>query len=221
MAKKKSSENNEDYLIIFLFFVIAVIIAPLAILLYAVYLKSKKLEDFLNENNNVWLSLEEKQEFVENYQIYSETVRMINWAHHLAEQHHVSINQDGSYSRRSKIGKEINAILEREEPIHDSLKQRLCELSAAPEKTYRKIIFNLSFLHSAKYALIFWVISFAAAYFSNDQQVLKISFFYSGAISIGCMLVFFFLQKKKLKNELAAKGIAEPPEVDINNVNSY
>lgn len=219
MAKKKSSDGGAGALILGLI-AIAIILAPLGILIYAIYLRLNKNEDFLNENGNIWLSFEEKQEFVAVYKEYSESANRINYAHHLAKRHNVSINKDGSYSRRSKVGKEINVILEREEPRYNRFKERLSELSVLPEKMYRKVIFNISFLTSAKYALASWVISFCIAYFMYGKQAMESSF-YSGVISVGCMLAFFFFLKGGIKESLADKGIQEPPSVEINNVDLY
>lgn len=168
MARKKKGGSDGSMGLMVLAITIAIIIATLILISIATpivlifgYMYNKVKAGYIKNRisgtmSDFWLDNSEKEEFKEKINQLTQTNNIIEKATEKAMNAELSLNKDGSFSARSKIGKETRATLEKYEPIKNSLSNYLYDLQNLP--LYRWEVFN-GYIKNAKsfiWSLILW-----------------------------------------------------------------
>ncbi|WP_020558507.1 hypothetical protein [Thiofilum flexile] len=201
--------------------ILALIITIIISLFYHSKIKKFK-KDISGNKSDFWLSIDEKNNFKNTHKEYSNTKDIIDNAHNRAVAAGVMKNKDGNYSAKSKIGKEVIAILDRyEEPFTD-LKNKLDKVKTMPLQRWTE--FN-------KTIKIYNFFTYLAATFSLFIAILITLFFANKIVFIGILknelvlsiilliivLLFIYEQAK----DRATAFTPKPPIVSHNNIDDY
>lgn len=136
MARKK--KDDATALIILIIIVVLVVIAlatPVVIVIGYLYNKIKESEvrkHLTGTMTDFWLEDNEKRDFKEKVSQLSQVEKIIQQANNKGEQAEISRNQDGTFSARSKLGKELKDTINKHEPIKANLIGYLQELQSLP-----------------------------------------------------------------------------------------
>ena len=232
----KSSKNSDQILgAIVVFLVIIVILAiyigtflvPIILFLGSIiyYSKETTLKESINgEVSDYWLSDKEKKELRKNTKQKEKAEKLLTEAYEKGQEANLSKNKDGSFSKRSKLGKEINKIEEKQKPIyHESIGNEIF-LEKLPKNRWKNDRKNLSDYVSKTRGFIWGLISWIVllVYFgieSNWNYQLSMRF---GLSTILIPIVVFFIAMVisliSFKNNALSK---EPPKVSTKNIDTY
>ena len=183
---------------------------------------------------------EEKKSFKESYSKYSKVYNIIEQANKKGISAGISRNKDGSFSARSKIGKEIRDIKQKYIPIKNSLASQVNELSMLPRTKWEE--FN-SYITNAKsffWSLLSWYGTLIYYYKAlgvdvvNAYTALGVNFFREDTdkliikdgdmqmvavatfMAISSYFIFSFIFKNSAEDFTPI-----PDEVTLDNVDSY
>ena len=162
MAKKKNKGGGGAVLIIIIFIVI-VVCTPIALFfgfLYYRFAVSEIISKLKHNYSDFWLSNEEKEEFKTAVNNYIQIKGIVNNAWKAVEENNISINKDGSISKRSKLGKKLRTIVEQYEPELFELEEKLLDLQSLPQKRWIKFNNLLRRFLSCKIVFIIWIVLF-------------------------------------------------------------
>lgn len=116
MARQKSSSATDGALIILLLVILAVIlVTPIAMLSGFIYCKIRALllQKKIPKNISAyWLDNESKASFKRGFSEFKELSNAIAAEKRRGEDEGISVNQDGNFSARSNLGKELRANIE-------------------------------------------------------------------------------------------------------------
>jgi hypothetical protein len=115
MARKKKDSSGELIGIIFIITIIAYIFLTPLILIFGWirnrYLLSKIIKNVEGSVSDFWLTMSERDEFESICRTVDNLIKQKNKAINRGLTENISKNKDGSFSARSKIGKEISFII--------------------------------------------------------------------------------------------------------------
>lgn len=160
--KRKRKEEQSAWLTMI---AIIVVVAAIAFPIYLIYSyfnakKNTKLLPSLKRNpSDFWLSNKEKQTFIHLYQQKKQYATSIKSAHNLALQHNISINKDGNYSIRSKVGKQVRQLLDELTPLHEKTASELADLAELPQNRWQQFDQNIRNLFACKLGIIVWTLT--------------------------------------------------------------
>jgi hypothetical protein len=136
MARKKKGDSGSIIFFIVIVVLVAIALAtPIALIIGYLYNKinAGRIKKYISGNmSDFWLDDQEKIEFKDKLKHLVKADKIIDQANQKGIDEGVSRNKDGSFSAKSKIGKEIRAALEKYEPIKDSLSEYLYDLQHLP-----------------------------------------------------------------------------------------
>jgi len=174
MAKRK--QNSVGNIFIFIIIVVLILIALAApIVLIIGYLYNKINADKIKTNlsgtqSDFWLDEEEKKDFKEKVNQLIHVNGIIEKANQRGIKAGISRNQDGSFSARSNLGKEILATFAEYEPIKSSLidsSRTLQDLPISRWDEFNKFIKNKK---SFMFAFISWAIVLIVSFIVLGKQ---------------------------------------------------
>ncbi len=125
MAKGDNGEGCAYFILlavvtVFLVVKIGAVVIPIlwvGMFLYYGGKRSVFTEHFSGQLSDFWLTKSEQSKYMKASKSYDKAWNQIEAAHALAKEHGVKKNKDGSYSKRSKVGKQVNESLEKLEPL--------------------------------------------------------------------------------------------------------
>jgi len=192
-----------------------------------------------------WLSSDEKKEYKQKYRELAKVKKIINEAKELRETSGISRNKDGSFSVRSKLGKELKAILEEYEPKQSPLEESIAYLEKLPKQRWQDFDRHLKKSKSFLWTIIVWislltlgVISlmltgqaslpeaffvFSLMYVEFDPLIFNATEYGGSDLSVylgtcaGCAYLFFLYIFRKS----SLKYTPKPDRVSIDNVDAY
>jgi hypothetical protein len=106
--------------------------------------------------SDFWLNEAEKTEFKKSVENLQNADSHIEQAEHRAEVEDISVNKDGSYSRKSRAGKEIEATLEKYRPISEMLSADVRDLQQLPLSRWKKYNDYIRYSRASLWALLAW-----------------------------------------------------------------
>lgn len=230
MARKKNSDAGGALLIILLCIAAILILSPLVIIFYGIYtsFKINKYQPKPKSISDFWLDPSEKQQFKTTLHNLLIINNKIDEAHLMAAEHNISINKDGSYSKRSNKGKEICAIIDKYTPMKIISEQEIISLQQQPYRSWESYTDLLSQLKSCYISMTSWIIGFIVIcyYYQLDSFMTfknyvtfnsshHMIFIISGVISI----VVFFICNILIKHRIIIPP--KPPIVSIENLDDY
>ena len=189
----------------------------LPVILAAGYIYSKnKLEQYnkgiSGSKSDFWLDQKNKALFKRQAQELSDIQRDINLLKQKGENAGISVNNDGRFSSRSTLGKEINAELELLLPERAQINEFLEELQRLPE--LRWLVFN-KFYKGVKvfgWSFMVWLTVFAIEMpaFQNPQIWIT-----TATTVIGFAILWFSL------NNAGEAVTPRPEKVTLANIDNY
>lgn len=192
MAKRKGSGNPLPLIILVGAVVVcfvagaAALLIPVAILVFAI----KSGIDFTREKNatsarinvpvrlshltpnDFWLTPPEKNQFTSVRNELIKAIRTIEAADSEADQRGLSRNKDGSISRRSKMGKKLQGLIESSEDRKTEYADRFAELRSLPRRRYDRLVSGFKRAMACTIGVVGFTIS---AYASSIEQFGEIS----------------------------------------------
>lgn len=241
MAKKSSKAESMGTLF-FVLLILFVILLPIVMLLAIPYFAWQRYRIKLEPKNTIadyWLSDVEKDQFMQRrerwlplYAQLKEIERKIENVHAFAEENNLSRNVDGSYSRRSDMGKsvmntldELNAKRERvakseseayenflfwvKKPIRDW--ERDEEAFRERDFLYRKA--KIASIGFALWGVLYLIFTQSFYYESSSSMLLN-----ALIVPVVVAILYFYHNKQNQKLEYP---VPCPPEVDLDNINDY
>ncbi len=169
MARKKKNDAGGIIILIAVFIVLVVIAIATPVVIIIGYLYNKIKESEIRENltgtmADFWLTDGEKRDFKEKVSKLSQVKQVIQQANNKGEQAGINKNQDGTFSARSKVGKELKATISKYEPIKFNLIEYLQELQSLPISRWE--VFNNYVRNSKSFLLSFCSWCAVLAYYS-------------------------------------------------------
>jgi hypothetical protein len=236
MAKRKNKDEGLlgllIYTTIFIIFV-ALISAPIVFILLACFYGYgflKQRNQLNGDYSDFWLNSEEKQQYKDNMKQFNHAHSQISQAHQVAKTNQIGINKDGSYSKRSKLGKQICQLLDTYQPIVDESKQVLDLLTHQPYQNWLSFQTKSIKKSSSIRALFIWLLAFIGVCLYNQlhpfgtfldyitlQSENHILFAIAGLASI----IGFFLNYAIQRQSLSDNFTPQPPLVDSDNIDTY
>lgn len=133
--KKKDDAGGVIILIIIVVLVVIALATPVVIFIGYLYNKIKEIEvrkNLTGTMTDFWLEDNEKLDFKEKFSQLSQVDKIIQQANNEGDKARISRNQDGTFSARSKLGKELKGIISKYEPIKSNLILHLHEMQSLP-----------------------------------------------------------------------------------------
>ncbi|MFV8783160.1 hypothetical protein ACNKU7_12105 [Microbulbifer sp. SA54] len=161
MARKKS---KDDALLVLLIILVAAVIAVVLltpVVLVAGFVRNqfralKYRRRFVNEHGRVWLNEREKEAFLKWVEDLRRAELEIDEAVEKGEREGVSRNVDGTFSARSKLGKELRSIMDRCMPLRQELFDNLERLQKLPQTRWNKLNRYTGKAHAFAFGLLAW-----------------------------------------------------------------
>ncbi|WP_419225227.1 hypothetical protein [Acinetobacter sp. A2] len=144
MARRKKNDQSGGAAILYFGFILVlfvVSVSPIFILLYGLFFILKFYFKYQKINKNYsdfWLDEEEKQQFLRSYESWIVYDDEIEELHSLARRNRVSINANGNFSRKSKVGKQVQDRLDDIVPEWQSLKETKEYLEYLPQSRWKE-----------------------------------------------------------------------------------
>jgi len=230
MARRKKSKDGNTWTVLLLLVIVLLAYITPAVLLIGWFfnqIKIRKTKSALKGNySDFWLDNEEKQTFVTLGNELLHAIQKVKEAEHVAIANKISRNKDGSFSARSKIGKEVRAVIEHYQPVVHSKKSVFFAMSSKPQQQWRAFSNRLGNANSFKYAFYMWLLSFIVAVsylkifksINVYQQHDMLTYVLTGSAVVSAIVYFVCKAKPQVQAE---KYTPYPPEVTLENVNSY
>lgn len=142
MARKKKNDTTGVVLLIIIMTLIVVALAtPVVIIIGYLYNKTKEVEirkKITGTMADFWLEDNEKRDFKEKAYQLSKVEKIIQQANDNGEESGISRNQDGTFSARSKLGKELKETINKNEAIKSNIVGYLIELQNLPISRWKR-----------------------------------------------------------------------------------
>jgi TonB family protein len=129
-------------IILYYSIVIAALVVPIIMIIYYVYASIQnqvRTADLTGSINDYWLNKEEQLEYKNIYEERRYVASLIRNAKAKARENNISKNEDGTFSKRSKLGKEIQSTLEKYEPELDEIELEQFKLEYLPQSKWEEI----------------------------------------------------------------------------------
>lgn len=238
MARRKKDDQSAGAAILFFGFIIILVlvsISPIFILLYGLFYTIKFCIRYQKVNktySDFWLNETEKNEFTRSYDTWLEYDNEIDELHNLASKHSVSINVNGNYSRKGKIGKQVQDRLDDITNSWQEAKEQKEYFEYLPYNRWKKFHIAAANGLAGILGFVVWLLMFeflCADYKVDATQLFKdySNFIFSEAGNYlfglsGLATIVAFLISKWILG-LIVKGMysPEPPRVDPSNFNLY
>lgn len=238
MARRKKDDQSAGAAILYFGFIIIlflVSVSPIFILLYGLFFTIKFYFKYQKINKNYsdfWLSDCEKIEYITSFDDWLEYDNEINELESLATRNHVSINANGKYSRKSKIGKQVQDRLDEITPEWQSIQKIKEYLEYLPYKRWKDFHGYAAKGLGGVLGFVAWLLVFE--YLCADYKVEAVQLFkdysnfifyeagnYIFGLSGLAAIIIFFISKWILGLFINGMYSPEPPLVDSSNVNEY
>ena len=255
MARKKDNDlaGGALMIIIFVLVFVAMFIAAITpiIIIFGFLINYGRSEEIKKEikgdYSDFWLSDDEKCDFKNTHKEYSNVKDIIVNANNRAINAGVTRNQDGRYSARSKVGKEVRAIFERYEEPLNNLTQKFDKIRTLPLQRWTDFDNSIKKYKAYGYSALAYIIliigyglyigksSFADMYSPYKKVVNNLIATFTDSYTnipllegegmlltiatIGAFIIFFSIYK--LLPDQASAFSPEPPVVDSNNLDNY
>ena len=180
MARKKKNETSDFLLIVLVFSLFA---APFVAIIVCFLSKKDNLkyEKYLNNGKIIFKhSHEELKRMLVLCKEISNAKSMISDARNAGQKVKLSINKDGSFSKRSQAGKEIDKIIRQNNFIITESSAELSRIKERPDLEWGDYNENLRYYFAAKFGIQVWLFSFICFYvyqliFSDKSFVIAYS----------------------------------------------
>ncbi len=174
--RKKDDAAGITLLIVFAVLILIAIATPIVILAGYAYnlIKGNAIKKNLRGNlSDFWLNSNEKIYFKEKFNDLAQVNKIIDDANKKGEDEGINRNQDGSFSARSNLGKELKNIIARHEPIQQSLREEIQQLKLMPH--FRWSEFNSYIKNAAAciLSLLAWGGTLCYYYVVLDKQTIS------------------------------------------------
>lgn len=160
MARKKNNDGDAIVvgvlLLVGFLFLLATPLILLSAYLYNVMKSEETRKNLKGTVGDFWLSASERRDFKKTFGDASTTRRLIDQANARGNHAGISRNKDGTFSARSKLGKELKAFINRHEPILDQLDDTLRSLETRPAARWARYNNYLRNANSSLLALCVW-----------------------------------------------------------------
>lgn len=238
MARRKKNDNSAGAAIIYFGFIILLIlvsIAPIFILLYGLFYIFKfyfKYQTLNKDYSDFWLNDKEKAQYRSSFDEWLEYDNEINDLEWQAEENNVSVNANGKYSRKSKIGKKVQDRLDDILPIWESARDTKEYLETLPYSRWQDFHLNAAKGLAGVLAAVIWAFVFeyfCTSYKIEAAQLFKdysnFLFYEAGNVTFGlsglAAIIGFFVIRWILGFAVNGMYSPEPPLVDPVNVDEY
>lgn len=241
MARKSSNSGGVGILLLILL-VLFVILVPIVILLaipYFVWQNYKIKLEPKNQMSDYWLSEFQKElyrsrladwsELYDELKVIEENMQEV---HLYAQSHNLSRNMDGSYSRRSEMGKRVMNMLDEletrkkiQEEKEQEAYERFCFWKEKPqaewkldEYKFKEKDFLLRKIKIASIGLTFWgmmYLMFTQVYYQEPSSAML----YNALLTPIFIAILYFYHNKQ--NKMLEYPIPCPPEVTSDNIDDY
>lgn len=234
MSKKRNKNNDSAGIwgLIIIAILAILILAPIFILGYNIYLVLTLKQNFSNATPQIsdfWLDELEKNEYISSLKGLSYESEIIDSAHQAAKENNIAINKDGSYSKRSNMGKQVCAILAEHMPLLTRYKTTIKYLENLPQARWNKFTQLLSHAKSCVLALVSWFVFYSILCFYYQLNAIDTFIYYitlnsnehmifiiSGLASIIIFFISDFFVRKKIN-----ATYCPVPLVNKENYNAY
>lgn len=249
IGDSSGKKKNDGGVFLGVLLVVAIIVAVLTpfALLYVYFsnkLKYNEVKDTLTgTESDFWVNDEEKNEFLTDLDSLRQANSHIENANDKAREHNIAVNKDGSFSARSKVGKQVNEVLNKYEPIARGLNDDLYFLQNLPKSRWNEFNEAYKKSQSALRSFYFWAVviiyytislgkdsfwggmqaywSFATNIFTDDNTPLMDGDIEMITVATILAIASYFLQIHFFNKEPASKLTPIPPEVTLNNIDLY
>ena len=165
MGKKNSSGDAVSLVLVVItvVFTMLLAIAPVFLLVGWLYyrLKFRALSKNLSgDYSDFWLSPGQQEEFTETYSDLSRVTSQVDTARQQGASAGISVNKDGSFSARSKLGKELRQTIEALGPQVRLLTTKHYRLRDMPKDKWTSMVEAIKRVKSFEWAMLFWVNGF-------------------------------------------------------------
>jgi len=198
-------------------------IVPLLFIFRAMYAdrQASKIKDTINGSySDFWLNEEEKKDYTRVLSDYKEAQLICEEARLKGYKARLNHNNDGSFSRRSKLGKELNEVLYKYVNIKFELELELVGYIEIPRTRWEEFNNQLTAVRVSIISAFIWLIGLlscgATSEFDNAED--DSGFWMIGATVI-CLIGYLILKKVPFSPALKYSPI--PEEVNESNYNSY
>ncbi len=166
MAKRRGRSRKQDsssatLIILQVAVALVVVITPIILLLGSLFfgLKRRGYTKYVQGNlSDFWLDDDEKQEFKEVSKILDDAHNAIADAKTTGRIKNVSVNKDGSFSARSKLGKELREIIEENEMIIGRYDESHTQMVNLPQTRWKNFRNTFAASRSFISGLFIWII---------------------------------------------------------------
>lgn len=199
--------------------IVTIVISPIIFIGVCLYYKAKikKYMPIPQNTSDFWLNENEKQNFIEKHQTLTQAFQNIQIATNHGIEQGISKNKDGSFSRRSRIGKQVAMVIDKSNEIIENNQEEYRMLTNLPQQKWKEFKKFSVRMNAAKSAVKIYIptgiICFLVYYFYYRDYWLELSAC-CGLISVLAYFLFLAIHDKNFKT-----NIPEPPIVDINNLN--
>ena len=249
MAKNKKDDATGFFIVLVIIVVLVVAAAVAVVTPFALVLgwavnkaRSKTISlGLLGTMSDFWLGEAERVEFRHKVNELMAAQGQIDQAKHRADVGKIGINKDGSYSQRSKVGKEIVSTIGKYTPITENLAVGVQELRWSPLRRWKEFSGYIGNAIACLWAFFAWtgVIGYYSItlgkgsplqavkpYFALSTDIFRSEETKIGladgdvkmiAVATGASLVLFLVLKYVHRNA-ATKFSPRPVEVTLDNV---
>lgn len=235
--RKKNEQSNAAAILYFGFFIVLflVSIAPIFILLYGLFYTIRfylRYQTINKDYSDFWLNTGEKQAFRDSFEHWAFYDNEIDELESLARQNRVSVNANGKFSRKSKIGKQVQDRLDDIVPEWERLKEQKEYLENLPYQRWKEFHGWAAKGLGGILGTVAWVLVFE--FLCQDFQVdaaqlfkdySNFVFYESGNYIFGlsglAAIITFFISKWILGFFANGMYSPEPPLVDLINIDEY
>lgn len=229
------------YLIAAALAVIFIVATPIVLIGGSLHYKSKiktKYSNLKGTKSDFWLSPEEKQRFAKVATALGAAINSINKIKERGREEGLSKNRDGSFSRRSKRGKEINVAIEKCQTIIDGNISEYSQLKKLPQARWKQFSAAVIRTQAFLYGFCAWVLGaiiFMSAYASSYPAGIK-TFVHVGPLAMqqaltgddwkmllgttACGIIGYFISFLLTQN-IPESRTPKPSEVSIKNYNDF
>lgn len=241
MAKK--NDNAATFLIILFFIAVLIFIIFTPLVLIVLFLSNRAKYFTLKASvkgdiSDFWLDASEQTNFASLVTRLGNAVREIEEAESRGDHENVSRNKDGCFSKRSRLGKELCSIIERNRQIIEEFSDEYLRYKSLPHNRWKSFKNSFIVYRSAFTGLIFWILAvlFEANLYPEGYLDGIIRFFkfpinlvngqlYTGEFKYMVVITTITLAvagiQALISRKKPGKLSPEPPEVTEDNYNSY
>lgn len=160
------------------FLAIIALTAPLYFLIRSFYYKYKIKKKYSSLNGNYkdfWISEADKKEFVDSTIKKNEALLKIKKANKIGEEEDISINMDGRFSRRSRLGKQLRRLIEENEDKAQTYQYTSTRIARLPLERWNDFAALKKNFKAHILALFFWLLGvFGAIQFLITEKIIRL-----------------------------------------------